>query len=182
MPGMTLVEPSCEEEVGKLLEWCINDAPGSSYIRLCSLPWNLPYELPVDYIPRVGQGATLVEGVDVAVIAYGPVLLNAAVEGSKMAAKAKGVSVKVINLPWLNRVDIEWLRSALAGCQKVVALDNHYQIGGQGELIAKAVAQAGMSIVFEHCGVTDIPPSGTNLQVLDAVGLDSEAIVKVILR
>lgn len=181
MPGMTLVEPSCEAEVGMLLDWCINEAPGSSYIRLVSLPWEVPYQLPQGYRPRVGQGATLVEGTDVTVIAYGPVLLSAAVEAAKVASKEKGISVKVINLPWLNRIDTDWLKHAVSGCRRIVALDNHYVLGGQGDRIAMALSNAGLGHVELRCaGVQDIPPSGTNPQVLRAVELDAEAIGRLI--
>jgi transketolase len=180
IPDMVLVEPSCEAEVGMLLDWCINEASGSCYLRLVSLPWDIPYCLPSGYRPRIGRGVTLVEGTDVVIIAYGPVLLSAAVEASKIAAKENGVSVKVINLPWLNHLDIAWFKSALDGCRKVVALDNHYVKGGQGGLLANAVAQAGVGQKFEHLGITDIPPSGTNPQVLHVVGLDQKALVQAV--
>ena len=180
IPEMTLVEPSCEEEVGMLLDWCINEAPGSSYIRLVSLPWEVPYQLPQNYRPIVGQGVTLVEGTDVALITYGPVLLSAAVEASRRLRQEKNLNIKVINLPWLNRVDSAWLKNALEGCNKAVVLDNHYMIGGQGDLIAKAIAQNGIDIEFQHCGIASIPPSGTNTQVLHAVELDIGAILQII--
>jgi transketolase len=180
IPEMTLVEPSCEEEVGMLLNWCIREAPGSSYIRLVSLPWEVPYQLPQNYRPIVGQGVTLVEGTDIALITYGPVLLSAAAEVSKRLRQEKNLSVKVINMPWLNRADSAWLKSVLEGCRKVVVLDNHYMIGGLGDLIAKAVVEAGILIEYQHLGVGDIPPSGTNPQVLHACGLDARSIANQI--
>jgi transketolase len=180
VPGMTLVEPSCEAEVGVLLDWCINDAPGSSYIRLTSLPWDVDYRLPEGYRPKAGQGATLLDGEDVAVIGYGPVLLGAAVQAAKSVAGSGGVRAKVINLPWLNCVDGEWLKEALRGFRKVVALDNHYLRGGQGDVIAKALAESGMGIQYRQLGVAGIPPSGTNQQVLQALNLDAAAIGRAI--
>ncbi len=180
MPDMTLVEPSCEAEVGMLLNWCINEASGSSYIRLISLPWEIPYQLPQNYRPKVGQGVTLVNGADVAVIAYGPILLSAAVQAARVVAHDKNITMKVINLPWLNRIDSSWLKTALSGCRKVVVLDNHYTAGGQGDMVAKALVEAGLVIEYQLLGVTEIPPSGTNSQVLQAVGLDSAAIVRAI--
>lgn len=183
MPDMALVEPSCEAEVGLLLDWCINEAPGSSYIRLISPPWEVSYQLPQGYRPRVGQGVTLREGTDAAVITYGPVLLSAAIAAAEAVAKDKdkAVSVKVINLPWLNRVDAEWLKQAVAGCRRVVALDNHYSVGGQGDQIAKALSTVGAGhIEVKYCAIKDIPPSGTNPQVLRAVGLDAGSIGKLI--
>ncbi len=180
IPGLTLVEPSCEAEVGMLLDWCINQTQLSSYIRLISLPWEVPYQLPKGYRPNVGQGVTLIEGSDIAVIAYGPVLLSAAVEAANTVAQEKKISTKVINLPWLNRIDTSWLAHILSGCKKVITLDNHYSIGGQGDMIAKALVEVGLDIKYQHLGVTEIPPSGTNLQVLQAVGLDSVTIALAI--
>lgn len=180
VPKMTLVEPSCEAEVGMLLDWCINEASGSSYIRLISAPWCVPYKLPRGYQLTVGQGVTLREGTDVAVIAYGPVLLSAAVEAAKIVAAQSNISVRVINLPWLNRVDFGWLRLAVTGCKKLVSLDNHYTNSGQGAHIALAIVQADLRLEFLPCGIDDVPPSGTNPQVLRATGLDPESIARVI--
>ncbi|MBY3541592.1 transketolase [Rhizobium laguerreae] len=180
MPGMTLVEPSCDAEVGLLLDWCVNEAPGSSYIRLISLPWEIPYSLPADYRPTKGRGLTLAEGEDAAIIAYGPVLLSNAIAASKVLAERHGISVKVINLPWLNHVDAEWLQSTVSACKAVVCLDNHYVIGGQGDTIARTLAGAGTGIPVKHIGLTEVPPSGTNVQVLGAVGLDASAIAETV--
>lgn len=183
VPGLTLLEPSCEAEVGLLLDWCVNEAPGSCYLRLVSLPWEIPYQLPQGYHPKLGQGVTLVDGTDVAVIASGPVLLGAGVQAAKMLAKEKGISVKVINLPWLKHVDSAWLQSALGSCKRVFCLDNHYVIGGQGDAVVRAINR------FEHgdikvicLGLEDIPPCGTNQQVISMVALDADAIAKTIAR
>jgi transketolase len=177
MPGMTLVEPSCEEEVGLLLDWCVNQAVGSSYLRLVSLPCDIPYKLPQGYKTLLGQGVTLLEGSDVTVIAAGPVLLSSAIRAAQILAKEKTTSVKVINLPWLNQIDVEWLKGEIINFKHIFVLDNHYRIGGQGDMIARAISE------FEHpdmkvtlVGVNDIPPSGTNLEVLARVGLDTESL------
>jgi transketolase len=140
----------------------------------------VPYQLPEGYHPKIGQGVTLVAGADITIIAYGPVLLSAAVAASRILSQEKKLSVKVINLPWLNRVDNEWLKKELKGCRKLLSLDNHYDTGGQGDLIAKALAQAGIEIEFHNLGIAQIPPCGTNPEVLNAVGLDTTAIVRAL--
>jgi len=177
MPGMTLVEPSCEQEVELLLDWCVNQAAGSSYLRLVSLPCDIPYKLPQGYKTLLGQGVTLLEGSDVTVIAAGPVLLSSAIRAAQILAKEKTTSVKVINLPWLNQIDVEWLKGEIINFKHIFVLDNHYRIGGQGDMIARAISE------FEYpdmkvtlVGVNDIPPSGTNLEVLARVGLDTESL------
>ncbi|MDP2265463.1 MAG: transketolase C-terminal domain-containing protein [Thiobacillus sp.] len=181
IPGLTLVEPSCEAEVGLLLDWCINEAPGSCYIRLVSLPWEIPYQLPEDYRPKYGQGVTLVEGTDVAIIAYGPVLLSAAVQAAGILVKEKNLGVKVINLPWLNIVDSTWLKTTIGSCKHVLCLDNHYVIGGQGEVLSRTMVQWGSQHArVHHLGLKEVPPSGTNPEVLSRIRLDAGAIVEII--
>ena len=181
IPGLTLVEPSCEAEVGLLLDWCINEAPGSCYLRLVSLPWEIPYQLPVGYRPKYGQGVTIIEGTDLAIIAYGPVMLSAAVQAADILKKERGISLKVINLPWLNQVDSDWLKAAIGGCKQVYCLDNHYVIGGQGDAVARAVIQLERTVIKVFClGVKDIPPCGTNQQVVNKICLDARAIVNAV--
>ncbi len=182
IPGMRLIEPSCEDEVGMLLDWSINEASGSSYIRLMSLPWDVPYQLPQGYQPVEGHGVTLVDGEDITIIAYGPVLLSAAVRATDMLKKNKGISVKVINLPWLNYVDSGWFKAAVGNCKHLFCLDNHYMIGGQGDIIARKISQFGCdNAKITYLGIEDVPPSGTNQQVMDAVSLSANAIVKIML-
>lgn len=180
MPGMTLVEPCCEEEVGLLLDWCVNDAPGSSYLRLISLPWEIPYNLPQGYRPKAGHGVTLLEGSDVTIITYGPVLLSAAALAAERLDREKAISVRVVNLPWLNRVDASWLQSMLAGCKQLFCLDNHYLTGGQADAVIRAAAMIGAGLEIVALGVREVPPSGTNPEVLQAVGLDVDSIVAAI--
>lgn len=181
MPDMALMEPSCEAEVGLLLDWCINDAPGSCYLRLVSLPWEIPYQLPIGYQPKLGQGVTLVEGIDVVVVAYGPVLLSAAVDVARRLAESNKLSVKVINLPWLNQVDADWLQGEIGECTRIYALDNHYAIGGQGDVIARAVAGFERAELQVTCvGLNEIPPSGTNAQVLSSLGLDADGLAALL--
>ncbi len=180
MPGMTLVEPCCEEEVDLLLDWCINQAAGSCYLRLVSLPWSLPYSLPQGYAPMVGQGVTLVDGSEIALIAYGPVLLSAAVEVAATLASDHGRSVKVINLPWLNTVDGAWLKEALGTCKNLICLENHYSSGGQSDFIVKALAAENVTgLKVRTHGVMDIPPSGTNQEVLKQLRLDPAGIAAI---
>jgi transketolase len=183
IPDMTLMEPSCEAEVAPLLDWCINQAPGSCYIRLTSLPWDIPFQSPQDFELELGKGVALVDGTDIAIIGYGPVLLSAAVQAAEILGREHHLSTKVINLPWLNNVDGEWFAKEILLCKRVICLDNHYLIGGQGDFIARAIAGNridGLEISF--LGVKDVPPSGTNLQVLEAVSLSVSEIVSSIIN
>lgn len=180
IPGLTLVEPSCEAEVGLLLDWCVNEAPGSCYLRLVSLPWEIPYELPAGYRPLLGEGVALTQGTDVLVIAAGPVLLSAACKAAEILARERGLTARVINLPWLNRVKSEWLQAEINGFTKVVCLDNHYAIGGQADTVRRSIdGLSSENVNIVSVGLDDIPPCGTNPEVLEAVGLDAEHLARL---
>jgi transketolase len=181
IPGMTLMEPSCEAEVGLLLDWCIREAPGSSYLRLLSIPWKIPYQLNPDYQPVVGQGAILLEGTDVAIIGYGPISLTTAFEAAAILRKKK-INAKIINLPWLNNVDGKWLKNALKDCKKTISLDNHFITGGQGVIIGRALAESRIKTKFRSLGINEIPASGTTNEVLKNTNLNPTQITKTILK
>ena len=81
------------------------------------------------------------EGADVVVFGYGPWMLanawHAAEEVEATDGRAPG---RRGDLPWLNRVDAAWLREAIGERRAVVTLDNHYVHGGQGQMLAAAIA------------------------------------------
>lgn len=183
IPGLTLMEPSCEAEVARLLNWAINESKASSYLRLVSLPWVLPYSLPAGYEPELGKGITLTEGNDVTIIGYGPVMLSSAVQAAQMLNNEHGISTKVINLPWLNTVDANWLAETLGHCKSVLSIENHYLIGGQGDRLADAMRSNGLRHIGLHrLGLTEIPACGTNPEILNAHKMSFLSIVQEVLR
>ena len=183
VPGLVMLEPCCEAEVALLLDWCVNFTTSSTYLRLTSLPWVIGYELPAGYRPQLGQGCVLVDGSDVVVFGYGPVLLAAACEAAAELRRADRISVKVVNLPWLNVVDGDWLRAQIGGCRHVFALDNHYAVGGQGDRIAECLATGGAEgIKLHRIAIDDVPVSGTNAEVLRTHRLDVPSLVDEVRR
>lgn len=175
VPNLIMAEPSCPEEVAPLLDWCLNKHDGASFLRMVSIPCILPYSLPVNYRPTLGRGVALTEGRDIVIITAGMVMLSEAVKAASLLER-RGLSATIVNLPWLNRIDQDWLRDCIAGSRLLVTIDNHYINGGQGDMVLSAVAELGISLPCRKLGLTETPPSGTNDQVLQAVGLDGESI------
>jgi transketolase len=182
IPGLVMLEPCDETEVAMALEYCVRGTPSSCYLRLVSIPCRLPFTLPADYRLAEGRGVALTEGTDAVMIGYGPVLLAEAVRAAELVAN-RGVGLKVVNLPWLNRVDLAWLRDTIHGYQYLFTLDNHYVFGGQGAFLLSQVAQLGLpdSPRGHQFGVTEIPECGANEEVLRAHQLDAESLARSIL-
>ena len=68
-------------------------------------------------------------------------LLSSAVEAAEEVEQSTGATVRLVNLPWLNRVDLRWLREVIGSRRYILTLDNHYLKGGQGEMLATAIAE-----------------------------------------
>jgi transketolase len=176
MPGMALIEPFSESEVRAAVDWAVNHAPGSVYVRLVSVPWALGFEPPeVDELVP-GRGTVLREGEDVLFVAAGPVMVAAAWEAAELLAP-DDLSAGVVALPWLRDVDGAWLAD-LADGAPIVTLDNHYVTGGQGDAVLAALAaDAPEAAARVHkIGVDEVPKSGENNETLRAHRLDAASI------
>ncbi len=173
LPNMLIIEPSCELEVKNSLDFCINKNENSSYLRLCSIPYPVPFNEDFELIK--GRGNMLLDGSDLVVFGYGPVLLTEAYKASKTLENKK-ISLKVINLPWLNFLDDDWFQEVISGFSNILTLDNHFIRGGQGDMLASSISRLGLDVKVKSLGLSQIPLCGTNEQVLHAHGLDSESI------
>jgi transketolase len=87
----------------------------------------------------------------------------------------------VINLPWLNRIDDQWVAYTLTRFPFIVTLDNHYVTLGQGVTIAAALARTKARSVVVSLGVDDVPVCGSNAEVLEQHGLDAAALARAVL-
>jgi transketolase len=179
MPGLVLAEPSSEAEVEALYDHLVNRVAESSYLRLVSVKWPLPFTYPAGQQVQVGRGWIVREGADAVAFGYGPWLLSNAFEAAEEIERTTGVSIRLVNLPWLNRADAEWLRQVIGARRSIITLDNHYVHGGQGEMVAAAIAELGLEPAARvtRVGVTELPECGTNDEVLAYHGLDVAGLV-----
>lgn len=180
MPKLVMAEPSCEAEVAALFNYLVNDQRESAYLRLVSVKWPLPFQYPERNPIQVGRGWVVREGADAIAFAYGPWLLSNTCAAADEIEHASGVGIRVVNLPWLNRVDATWLAEVIGTRRAIATLDNHYLHGGQGEMLAAAIAELGLqpSAQVARIGVSELPECGTNDEVLAYHGLDIPGLVK----
>jgi transketolase len=177
-PGLILLEPCNEQETEQVVAFCVRGTESSTYLRLVSVPWEVPFALPADYRLEQGKGVALTEGEDALLFSYGPVMLSQAVVAAQLLRRDHGLGLTVVNLPWLNRVDTDWLRMTVQNYRVLLTLDNHYVAGGQGEMLAATLAETGLldGRRLRRLGLTDLPACGQNDEVLRAHGLDAESL------
>ena len=72
-----------------------------------------PRRIELDGPLAIGSGRTLREGADAVLLAYGPVMLHEALLAAELLGE-RGIELEVVNMPWLNRFDAEWLDALAA--------------------------------------------------------------------
>ena len=183
VPGLVLIEPSTEREVEMAARYCFAERTlDSVYLRLVSVPWDVPFELPADYEWLEGRGVTLVPGRDAVLFGYGPVMLSEAVQAAALLKARHRIDLAVVNLPWLNRIDRAWFTAIVRDMPAVFTLDNHFIHGGQGDMLLRTLAELSLpgERVARRLGVTDVPLCGRNDEVLHAHGLDAGGLCDTI--
>lgn len=176
IPNLLIIEPSCESEVETLLDWACSAANNKSvYMRLVSIPCEISFPRPNDNNLEVGIGTILRDGFDIAIIGSGPIALELAWQVCQSDA---GRDIKLINLPWINYINIDWLHKALKGCNKLLVIENQYELGGQGSVIAQAIAKEQIKIKLIWHGVEGIPPCGHTAEVLKKIKFTTSDLLK----
>ena len=179
IPGLTAIEPCSEREARLAIRWAVERNDASTYLRFVNVPMDLPYALPASYAMEVGRGVSVRPGVDVAFVGYGPMLLTQAWAAADALA-ADGISAAIVDLPWLNRIDDDWVRDVLGPFSTIVTLDNQYVSIGQGTMVAAALARARVNAQVMAIGLTDVPACGGNIEVLTHHALDGASIARAV--
>jgi transketolase len=183
LPNCIILEPCNGLETKRALEWCVKEARHTCMMRLVISPSPRTINLPEGYSFSFGKGTVLKEGKDAVLIAYGPVLLNEALSAAEMLAE-QNFSLKVVNLPWLNRIDDEWLIKTIGDCKRIFALDNHSGYGGLGDCLLNTLMisdQFRDRELFKFA-VEEYPACGTPQEALSHHRLDGKSLVRRVLK
>jgi transketolase len=177
LPDCTIVQPCNAEETRLALRYCVEGRKGIYVLRLAIGPSPRSIVLPAGYRFAMGQGVALSEGSDAVVFAYGPVMLHEALVAAELLA-GQGFGLKVVNMPWLNRLDHGWLEEILRPHRQIYLVEDHSPIGGLGDAILGELAAGGF-LLERRChkiGVEGYPACGTPQEALQYHRLDGASL------
>ncbi len=179
LPNVTIIQPCNAEETKWATDYCINVAEENCVLRLVIGPSPERIQLPSDYKLKVGVGATLTEGQDAVLFGYGPVMLHEALVAADYLKKI-GFGLKVVNMPWLNKIDSEWFKSIVKDYKKIFVLEDHSAVGGLGDRILNELVKIReiSGYEFVNFGLREYPECGTPLEVLEYHQLDGKSLAK----
>lgn len=179
LPNVTIIQPCNAEETKWATEYCVNEAEENCVLRLVIGPSPEKIELPKKYKFKIGTGTELTEGNDAILFSYGPVMLHEALLAADYMKKI-GFGLKVINMPWLNKIDKDWLKNIVKDQKKIFILEDHSAVGGLGDRILNTLndIRAINGKEFTNLGLTDYPECGTPWEVLDYHKLDGKSLAQ----
>jgi transketolase len=183
IPGIVVVQPSNAAETRELVRWAVEDSTDSVAIRLAIGPSPRLTQPPPGYRAQPGKGWVAREGGDALVFAYGPVMLNEGLVAAELLAE-RGVGLRVVAMPWLNRVDQAWLAEEAAGIEEIIVVEDHSAVGGLGDMLRRALAEASLEEGrrLSVLGVDGWPACGTPPEALRHHRLDGASLAESVSR
>lgn len=99
-----------------------------------------------------GKAVTLIEGVDATLVATGP-MVEVALEAQQALAE-QGISLSVIDLPFINEPDIATISQQLSKTQnRLITLEDHQVVGGMGSILVQALQHLGTHFKVCQLGI-----------------------------
>ena len=126
-----------------------------------------------------GKAQVLREGGDVVLIGCGPLLGRTIQAGEKLAAQ--GIQATVINMPFVNQVDLPVIGEAVKRCGgRVVTIEDHQLVCGMGAMIAHALSTAGIAHRMKSLGIPGVFGQSAYLaeQLYEKYGMTADGMVK----
>ncbi len=181
LPNCVIIEPCNAIETKAATNWCAGDTKDTCMMRLAISPSPRTIEFPEQYSFEFGKGTVLKDGKDAVIFAYGPVMLNETLLAAELLEK-ENISLKVVDMPWLNRVDGQWLEDTAGDCKSIYVLDNHSTYGGLGDCLLNAVMSSKKLIEkkFQKLGIDEYPACGTPKETLAYHKLDGKSIADIV--
>jgi transketolase len=177
IPGVTVVHPCNAGETRAVVEWAVLEAPESVAIRVAIGPSPRRIELPAGYVPAPGVGVTLRDGGDTTIVSYGPVMLHEALTAAELL-EGRGIDAAVVAMPWLDRVEPDWLAETFAGVRDVLVVEDHAPVGALGDTLRRAFAALPEPPALRVAGVEGWPACGTPTEALRHHALDGASLAE----
>lgn len=172
-----ILQPCNGQETRMVVEYAVAEARENVMIRMNIGPSPRQILLPNSYNLTKGRGVTLEAGDDAIMFAYGPVMLHEGLLASELLAPL-GINLQIVNMPWLNCVDRDWLIEMVAPFDSIFVVEDHAPVGGLGDVLLNKIVTANAlgNRLFVKVAVDGYPACGTPQEALRHHGLDCASL------
>jgi transketolase len=171
-PNITVVVPADAEQTTAALR-AIEEVDGPVYLRLAK---QAPPVAGLDGRFRLGRAELIGDGTDVAILAMGTAAGEAVGAARRLADAGVGATVAVVSS--FNPAPADDVAGLLENVPVAVTVEAHYASGGLGSMVAEVVADRGLAVRLERCGVTGMPGGsvGGSAYLRERYGITAEAL------
>lgn len=171
-PDLAVVAPADPDQARAAVR-ATADLPGPMYLRLGKDNVPIP---ELDGRFRLGRAELIGTGLDLAIVTYGGITVEA-LDAARLLAE-QGVKATVAVVASLAPAPVEDLVALLGQVPVAVTLESHYVVGGVGSLVAEIVADHGLGCRVLRCGIRSMPrgTTGGSAYLLEQHGLSGPAV------
>ncbi|MCG2863759.1 MAG: thiamine pyrophosphate-dependent enzyme [Vulcanisaeta sp.] len=174
--NIAIVAPADAWDVERALPRII-EYRGPVYLRI-GRDYSPPITMDLDYEFRIGELYPLIDGDDIVIMGYGPVLYNAV--KAALSLRKMGISAGVYNVPTIKPINEDLVRRVARKVGRIIVVEEHSPRGGLGSEVAELVS--GLAEV-KILGVDGYGHWGrSEEELLRFYGLDEESIIDAALR
>jgi transketolase len=167
LPNMAVTCPADPHEAMALLPQLL-ERRRPAYLRLGRAGEPVLHEAATDIV--LGRATWMRRGVDIALLATGPILARALRAADTLAGR--GISTSLASFHTFSPFDTASVHDAGANHRAVLTIEEHSVEGGFGTRVAECLLMAGMAPRFGKFGVTEALRGhiGSQSWLLDALG------------
>jgi 1-deoxy-D-xylulose-5-phosphate synthase len=186
LPGIVLMAPSDEAELGRALRTALSLDTGSAIryprdnVPDCNFEKVIDPSLRKDAAREwaVGQSRMLRQGGDATLVVYGALVQHAMIAAETLAAE--GIDVEVVDARFCKPLDEVMLDRVLRSGRPVLTVEDHALQNGFGTAVIEHAVGAGLPTnVITRLGMPDrLIAHATRKQQLHEVGLDADGIAR----
>ena len=173
--GMTIFNASDTVSLSRFVKIAYGNIKGPVYIRFDK---DSPSQIYTEKESFCAGLAKIRSGKDIIIISTGLMVHRALAVADKL--NSLGIDAGVIDVYRIKPLNSVLLAEVLAGCQRIVALEEHSPIGGLGSLISEFICDSGLSTVsLKRIALEDSDcfTYGTREYVHTRIGLDKDTLV-----
>ncbi|OOY24507.1 transketolase [Thioclava sediminum] len=153
LPNLTILDPCDATDVAQMVPAMIaHDGPVYARLLRGKVPSVITRYRP-DYQFELGRAQMIREGRDVLVVSSG-IMTMRALDAAELLAK-DGIDVAVLHCPTIKPLDTETIVAEAGKGRLLVTAENHSEVGGLGEAVARSLLRAGVTPSFRQIALPD---------------------------